>query len=586
MPAGEARGVPGKYVGEAGVGGGEAPARSGELAVEHLTRSGVPRARGARQGHTLTHASHAQAYLGRGGEWGDLARLGARPGVPRTCVGDGDGTAGLGDGCLARACYDAPRMLLIRHARALWVFGIIFLSYLIHLGLQRVFRRWETDAEGREVPVEPGWLSRRKERLDARNARRLFHAMVRLRGVYIKMGQVLSTMGGFLPQIYSKELEALQDAVPPRPFRELRASFGRTLGKEPEELYEHIDEQPIAAASLGQVHVAKGRDGRKLAVKVLYPGIRDVIRVDMKVISLALRVYQYFMPVQNLHRVHEALVDLLARETDYRHEAACMTRMSANFADKDDMLFPAVVDEATSSDVLTMTFMEGTKITNFEELEALGVDREALAKRLVESFYRQVFIDRFFHADPHPGNFLVQAGPSPTEPRIVFLDFGAISEVPERTVDGMVDVLRGFFEGKDELVLEGIEEMGFIAEGGDRALLEQTVRTYFKKLLTVQRTAGALMRANQKELQELADPEVARRELRALMKSVEYPDGWFYVERASVMMFWLTGQIAPDLDTLQVGFPYVMPLLSERIAKAAAKSATSNAASDTEGGKA
>lgn len=468
-------------------------------------------------------------------------------------------------------------MLLVRHVRALWVFGLIFMSYMVHLVLLRLFRKWELDETGREVPLEPAWLTRRKERLDLRNARRLLRAMIRLRGVYIKLGQVLSTMGGFLPRVYSKELETLQDDVPPRHFAELRDSFARTLGKEPEDLYRHIDDQPLAAASLGQVHVAEGLDGRKLAVKVLYPGIRDIIRVDMKVISLALRVYQYFMPVQNLHRVHEALVDLLARETDYRHEAAMMTRMAANFEDKDDILFPEVIDEATSSDVLTMTFMEGTKITNFDAFAEMGVDRESVAKRLVESFYKQVFLDRLFHADPHPGNFLVQPGPSPTEPRIVVLDFGAISEVGQGTVDGMVDVLRGFMEGKDELVLEGIGEMGFIAPGGDRALLEQTVKTYFKKLLSVQRTAGALMRANQKELEALADPEVARRELRTLMKSVEYPEGWFYVERASVMMFWLSGQIAPDLDTLQVGFPYVMPLLSQRIAAKAAEAAKAKA---------
>jgi hypothetical protein len=159
------------------------------------------------------------------------------------------------------------------------------------------------------------------------------------------------------------------------------------------------------------------------------------------------------------------------------------------------------------------------------------------------------------------------------------LDFGAISEVDDKTVFGMVDVLRGFFEQNDALALQGIEAIGFVAEGGDRALLEQTVKTYFQKLLKLEaRTPAALMNANAKELEALADPEVARRELRGLMRSVHYPDGWFYVERASVMMFWLAGQIAPDLDQVQVGFPYVLPLLAERLAPSRSSSASEGSA--------
>jgi predicted unusual protein kinase regulating ubiquinone biosynthesis (AarF/ABC1/UbiB family) len=278
------------------------------------------------------------------------------------------------------------------------------------------------------------------------------------------------------------------------------------------------------------------------------------------------RVYKWFVPVQNIEAVHESLVDLLRRETDYLHEAECMRHMSANFADDDHILFPEVIDEVTTRDVLTMTFMEGIKITRLDEIRERGVDLHKLGERLVKSFYKQVFVDRFFHADPHPGNFLVQPVEGSDDAKLVVLDFGAISEVADETVFGMVDVLRGFFEQNDALVLQGIEAIGFVAEGGDRGLLEKTVKTYFQKLMKLEsRTPGALMGANAKELEALADPEVERRELRSLMRSVHYPDGWFYVERAAVMMFWLAGQIAPDLDQVQVGFPYVLPLLSQRL---------------------
>jgi ubiquinone biosynthesis protein len=458
--------------------------------------------------------------------------------------------------------------LFVRLVRAQLAFGIIFASYMVQLGLVKVFRRWRDDpATGHEQPVLPPWLTRRQARLDEKNSKRMLAGMLRQRGVYIKLGQVMSIMGGFLPPPYIERLETLQDAVPPHPFDEIERAFVESVGAPPAAFFRSIEREPVAAASLGQVHVAYMDDGRKVAVKVLYPGIRDVVRIDMRVIKLMVRVYKWFVPVQNIEAVHGSLLDLLRRETDYLHEAECMRRMSANFADDDHILFPEVIDGVTTRDVLTMSFMEGIKITHLDEIRERGVDLHKLASRLVKSFYKQVFVDRFFHADPHPGNFLVQPVEGSDDAKLVVLDFGAISEVSDKTVFGMVDVLRGFLEQNDALALQGIEAIGFVAEGGDRALLEQTVKTYFQKLLKLEaRTPAALMKANARELEALADPEVDRREIRSLMRSVHYPDGWFYVERASVMMFWLAAQIAPDLDQVQVGFPYVLPLLSQRLA--------------------
>src|SRR6185295_10780935 len=132
-----------------------------------------------------------------------------------------------------------------------------------------------------------------------------------LRGVFIKLGQVLSIMGGFLPRVYSKELESLQDQVPPHPFSDLEAALHGSFGKGSAELFAEIEREPVAAASLGQVHVARLKDGRKVAVKFLYPKIRGVIAVDMLVLRLAIRVYQRFLPVAKIERVHEQLVDML-----------------------------------------------------------------------------------------------------------------------------------------------------------------------------------------------------------------------------------------------------------------------------------
>lgn len=463
-------------------------------------------------------------------------------------------------------------MLILRLTRSLTLFATIFVSYMTQLALVRMFRRWEKDENGREKERLPEWLFQRRKRVDTTNAKRLYRGMLKLRGVFIKLGQVLSIMGGFLPRAYGTELESLQDQVPPHPFKDVERAFQKAFGKSPESCFTSIEREPLAAASLGQVHLAYMKDGTKVAVKVLYPMIREMIKVDMRVLGIVIRVYKKFFPFGNIEHVHSALVDLLRRETEYLHEAECMERMAKNFADEPDLLFPSVIHELTTRDILTMTFMEGIKITKFAEYERRGIDRTKVATRLVESFYKQLFIHRFFHADPHPGNFLVQPGKRDGDgPRIVVLDFGAISEVGPNLVEGLLEILQALFTEDGAMALAGFRKMGFVSEEGNKALLEQTVKTYFKKLLKLQnRTAEALMKADRKDLEKLADPEVERAELRDLMRSFHYPEGWFYVERASVLMFWLCGQIDPKLDTMMVGVPYVMPLLMKKQMEAAA----------------
>lgn len=461
--------------------------------------------------------------------------------------------------------------LFIRFQRALFAFGLILGDYLIQRWLTKlVAPRRRDPVTGVHRRTRPAWLERRRARVDERNAQRALDAMLLLRGVYIKLGQVLSIMGGFLPRVYTKKLQVLQDKVPAHGFDEVEAAFQREFQKRPVDLFERIDPTPIAAASLGQVHAAYLRDGTKVAVKVLYPGIRDIIRIDMIIVRLAIRVYKWFVPVDSIENVYHSLVDLLARETDYLHEAACMRRMAEQFRGEDDILFPKVIDSLTTRDVLTMTFMEGVKITDFEAIEALGIDRRAVATRLVQSFYKQLFIDRFFHADPHPGNFLVQRGHD-GRPRLVVLDFGAICEARDHLIEGLIDVVQGLFSGDSDKLIEGFLEMGFVAKNADRETLVQLVRTYFGKLMKFKdRTPGAFLGRDPRELAaEFGAPDLDLDELRALMKSVHYPETWFYVERATVLLFWLSATIDPSVDTVQVGFPYVMPLLLKRNQRAA-----------------
>ncbi|MBK9033826.1 MAG: AarF/ABC1/UbiB kinase family protein [Myxococcales bacterium] len=449
----------------------------------------------------------------------------------------------------------------IRLLRATAVFGMIFLSYLWALSFARLWpKRLDTPERWRKI--------------HRTNARRMYRGFVSLRGVYIKLGQILSIMGTFLPKSYTEELEGLQDEVPPQSYKIIARAFEKALGQSPKAAFARFEETPIAAASLGQVHEAHTAAGERLAVKVLYPNVADIIRIDLKVLGWALRVYRNFVPIHQIERVHEQLGDMLARETDLVNEASCLERMSKNFDGDPDTLFPTVYPTWSCKTVLTMSFMDGVKISKKDALSTLGLDPYAVATKLTQVFYKQLFIDRFFHADPHPGNFFVQKGPG-GEVRIVVLDLGSATSLEPNLADGMLDILQGLLTKNDDMVVRGIGTMGFVAEGGDRGLLERTVRKYFEKLLNLNITDFSRIDPN--VAQQLADPDMKRDELRELMKSIAYPEGWFYVERAAVIMFGLSSQLAPKLNTVQVGMPYVMKFMMARTAERQAKAAAAPA---------
>jgi ubiquinone biosynthesis protein len=461
----------------------------------------------------------------------------------------------------------------IRLVRALRLFGVIFLSYLWQVSWARLSpKRYDTRERWKVI--------------NRRNARRMYKGFVRLRGVYIKLGQILSVMGTFLPREYTEELEGLQDDVPPQNYKKIKSTFVKSFSKQPHEVFTTFNQEPIAAASLGQVHEATNAAGEKLAVKILYPNVATIIKIDLKVLGWALDIYKNFVPIQQIGRVHEQLGDMLAREVDLANEARCIARMAKNFDGDPDVLLPKVYPEWSSPTVMTMTFMDGVKITKKDALATLGLDPYDVATKLVKVFYKQLFIDRFFHADPHPGNFFVQRGPN-GQVRIVVLDLGSATPLTDNLADGMFDILSGLMTRKDDLVVKGIDTMGFISPSGDRALLERTVRKYFEKLLNLNITDFGNIKGE--DLEGLADPEMKRDELRELMKSIAYPEGWFYVERAAVIMFGLSSTLAPKLNGIHVGFPYVTQFIMEKNAKrlsdaAAKQRAESSTGSDNDGG--
>lgn len=435
---------------------------------------------------------------------------------------------------------------MLRALRALSLFWTIIASY----ALVWVLSRLGSAAFG----------ARRFERAHRKNAQRLATGFVELRGVFIKTGQVLSVTGTFLPAAYGEALARLQDKVPPRPFNEVLGRLKEAFGEDALSRFGSFEREPVAAASLAQVHRATTLDGRALAVKVLYPDIERLVRIDLGVLRSLLPVIRLLLPVSRVERVLEQLAAMLSRETDYVHERGNIERLRAIFTGRADVVVPTVEAELTRAGVLSMSFESGVKISDRAALAGIGVEPEAVAKLLVGCYFTMLFQHRLFHADPHPGNFLVRPGP-----QLVILDYGAVEEVTERLQQGMQSVMLGALTKNDDEILRGLERMGFVAEGGDRELLAQVGREYLSVLSSVK--IQDFSKLDREQVEKLSGYEQMRGKLRQVMKSVEYPEGYFYVERTLALLFGLVGQLAPKLGLPGLVMPYASQAFMSRAQK-------------------
>lgn len=390
--------------------------------------------------------------------------------------------------------------------------------------------------------------ARRWERVHETNARRIFRAATRLSGVWVKLGQVASTLGSFLPTAYTRELAKLQDRVPPRPFSEIDEALFRAYGRPHQVVFADLEPRPIAAASLGQVHRATTFDGRVVAVKVLYPEVRATLRADLVVLGWTLELLRKAYPINDLDRLHRSMAGMLERETDLRLEARALRRMARCFAGDATVSVPEVDLELTNDRVLVMGFVEGARITDDAALARLGVTKADAVRALLDSFFKQLFSHRFFHADPHPGNFLVQRGEN-GRPRIMLLDLGATAEVGEHVVDGLMNVVAGLFGKDDERVVRGLERVGFLEPGRRDEALVSELRSAIGRMMG----AGDLREVAAR----VADGAPDAKATRTLLRSVSYPEGWFEVERSLTMLFGICAQEAPQLDPARVAFPHV-----------------------------
>ena len=400
-------------------------------------------------------------------------------------------------------------------------------------------------------------------RCHQRNARRVAGALVRLQGLFVKVGQLLSMLTSFLPAEFRQGLEALQDRVPPRPLAEVTARLREELGAPPAELFEAFEPEPIASASLAQVHAAELADGRRVAVKVQHLGIERLARQDLRTIGRILRVVGLFVRVRGLPSVHGDLQAMIEEELDFAREARNLETVAAAFAGDPGVVFPTVVPERSTARVLTTTFVDGIKVSRREQLVAAGFDLEAVAARILGAYCRMIFEHGVFHADPHPGNLFVRPDGS-----LAFVDFGAVGRLSPGMREGIPELFEAVIARDPGRILGAMRRMGFVSRAGDERTAEKVIgylHQRFLEQLTIESWSFQDIRVDARmKLETMADLRRLDVSLRDLMELFEVPRDWVVLERTLLLLVGLCAHLAPQMNPMTIVRPYLESLVLGR----------------------
>jgi ubiquinone biosynthesis protein len=279
-------------------------------------------------------------------------------------------------------------------------------------------------------------------------AQALADDLERMGPTFVKLGQLLSTRADLFPLPYLQALTRLQDRVGPFPYQEVEAIVESEIGVPISKAFSEFDQTSAAAASLGQVHHARLEDGRPVAVKVQRPGIRKLIVEDLEAmmeIAEFLDNHTQWGERYEFHKMLEEFRRSLFRELDYRQEAHNLIVLGENLKEFSLIVIPSPIEDLTTSRVLTMEYIQGRKITSFSPLTCVETNRAELADQVFRAYLQQIFVDGFFHADPHPGNvFLTDDG------RIALLDLGMVGYISPNLQERLLQLVMAITEGRAE----------------------------------------------------------------------------------------------------------------------------------------
>ena len=289
-------------------------------------------------------------------------------------------------------------------------------------------------------------------------AEELASDLEKLGPTFIKLGQLLSTRGDLLPEPYLEALARLQDQIEPFSFDEVEQIVSSELGGRISKLFAEFDREPAAAASLAQVHRARMRDGRMVVVKVQRPGVREIIVKDLEALEEITEFIDAHTEIGKRYEFSNMLSELrqsLLRELDFQTEAGNLRRLRSSLREFERILIPEPIEDFTTSRVLTMDYIAGKKITVLSPLRMMELDGPGLSEELFRAYLKQILVDGFFHADPHPGNVFIT-----DDDRIAILDLGMVGHISGSFQENLLRLLLAISEGRGDEAADVSMKMG------------------------------------------------------------------------------------------------------------------------------
>ena len=391
--------------------------------------------------------------------------------------------------------------------------------------------------------------------LSAPRAERLRLALEALGPIFVKFGQVLSTRRDLLPADLADELAKLQDQVPPFPSEQAIAELERAYGKPVDQVFSRFDREPVASASVAQVHYATLPDGREVAVKILRPGIAPVIAHDIALLQVFAGLLERLWSDGRRLKPREVVAEFekhLADELDLMREAANCSQLRRNFRDSRLLLVPEVHWDWCTPSVMVMEHMRGIPISQIGRLREAGVDLAALSRAGVEIFFTQVFRDAFFHADMHPGNILV-ATDGPERGRYIALDFGIMGTLNEVDQRYLAINFLAFFRRDYKRVAEAHIESGWAPQETRVDELEAAIRAVCEPIFD-------------RPLKEISFGKVLLRLFQTSRRfNVEIQPQLVLLQKTLLNIEGLGRQLDPDLDLWQTAKPFLEKWMTEQV---------------------
>ncbi len=390
-------------------------------------------------------------------------------------------------------------------------------------------------------------------------ARRFRTLAVELGGVMIKLGQFVASRADILPKEITDELASLQDEVPAEPFDRIHELLEKELGRSASSVFESIEPTPVAAASLGQAHHVKLKDGERAIVKIQRPGIEAIVSVDLEAILIAVGWLKRFGPIRrraDLEALYHEFSRTLYEELDYLAEGRNAERFAKDFVDWKEIRIPRIHWELTTRRVLTMEDIGAIKINDVMGYVARGVPASAVAQTVFRFYLQQIFINGFFHADPHSGNLFV-------EPRgdgqftLNIVDFGMVGAISPGLKAQLRESFIGIATRDVHRVVEAMDAAGWLLPSADRRTIERAAEKTFARFWGI----------SMGELQNLDLDEILRftREFRSLIYSMPFqiPANVLFLGRALGILSGLATSIDPRFNVFEAALPFAQKMIAD-----------------------